>query len=169
MKLWKILIISLLMALAYGCSSNKVDGTNDLQESFKNIVPVGDINNSLKINIINEEQTEYKFGLEVEVVIENVSDRKIFFPSDSSVLRAFVAENNTWVEVENDVTYLGNGSILNPKGTVGTKWITGIRPVFEPSLGDNVLVRILVAGEFVSNIERTGVPVSAYIDLVMKP
>jgi hypothetical protein len=127
------------------------------------------VNNNLKINIIYEEQTEYKFGSKVDVVIENVSDRKIFLPSDSSVLRAFIADNNTWVEVENDVTYLGNGSILNPKGTVGTKWITVIRPVFEPSLGDNMLVRILVAGEFVSNSERTGVPVAAYVDLVMKP
>jgi hypothetical protein len=49
MKLWKILIITLLIALAYGCSSNEVDGTNDLQESFTKIIPASDINNSIVV------------------------------------------------------------------------------------------------------------------------
>ncbi|MBI5955294.1 MAG: hypothetical protein HY865_26860 [Chloroflexi bacterium] len=169
MRFWKIIVVSLLMTLVYGCSNDKVDETDNLQESFTSIVPVSDINNSLKINIIYEEQVEYKFGSDVKVVIENVSDKKIFLPSDSSVLRAFVAKNNTWFEVENYAAYLGNGSILNPKGNIGTIWITGLRPVLEPSLGNNVLVRILATGEFVSNSEKTGVPVAAYVDLIMNP
>lgn len=173
MNFLKVAIISILISTIWSCSNSEASTLNTLQEdSFLNSISINDMNNSLHIEVTYDDYNEYKLGSAVDVLVNNVSNQEIFLPTDSSVLKTFVAKNNNWVEVKNNVTYFGNGSILYPKGNIGTEWLTAVRPVLEASLGnieDQVSVRILVVGEFMSNGKKTGEPVAAYVDLVMKP
>jgi len=170
-KLLKTAALSILIFIAFGCSNGRLKPLGASRDPFLDLVAINDMNNSLRISIIYDEHTEYNFGLFVDVLVENISDQEIFLPSNSSVLRAFINKDNAWVEVENGAIYLGNGGILNFKGGVGASWKTLVYPVLGSSLeniGSLTNVRILVVGEFMSKGKKTGKPVAAYVDLIMK-
>jgi len=160
-----------LTCIIYACSSSQLDNLSPLEESFLKLIAVDDVNNSLHVDIVYDERTEYKYGEDVVILIKNNSSKEIFLPSKSSALRAFVLNGDSWVEVENNIIYLGNGTILTPSGDAMAELINGIRPVFDPGLDGlekKVIVRVLVLGEFMLNGEKTGQLVAAFAELIMQ-
>jgi len=170
----KIVVISivLLEVIGYGCSNSEPKISRDLQESFKNQVPVNDMNKSFCIWVDSSNYAELKFGSDIYVVIENLSDQQIFFPLGYGT-RLFIVRDNKWVEIMNKNEYYGNGSILFPKGIqLGYLISTGIRPIIGPNIkyeGNQEILRIVIIGELISDGKKTGISAGAYTDVFVNP
>jgi hypothetical protein len=172
-----MVVIAILSQIIFSCSSNQPNISNSLQDSFKEMIPINDINTHFHINIINNEK--HKFGSDVNIVIENISDKPIYFSADAQkpFARIFVTRNNKWSEIQNKNLYFaltgGEGSILFPSGSDQPNlFTTSVRPALGPNvkdLGSREVVRILVSGELMSDGKKTGILTGAYVDLFMEP
>ena len=167
-----VIYIVLLEVIGYGCSSNKPKISSELQEYFKNQVPVRDLNKNFCIWVDSSNQADINFGSDMNVVIENLSDQQIFFPLGYGT-RLFIVRNNKWVEIMNSNEYYGNGSILFQKGIqLGDRISTGIRPVLGPNIkdeGHQEILRIVIIGELITDGKKTGISVGAYTDVLVNP
>jgi len=170
-------IVSCLLILS-SCGTPQPGISRDLQKSFETMFPDVEMNTYLRIQIIKG--NEHKFGSDVHILVENVSQKAIYFSTDTKApwIKILVASDNHWIEVPNPTTYFsitgGNGYILFGKHDAEhpNLFTTSVRPMLTSDLENierQVPVRIVVLGELMSNGERTGVPAGAYVDLLMEP
>ncbi len=169
----KVFFVSVILTcIICACSNVQLeDDVSPLEKSFLKLIAVDDVNDSLHVDIVYDERTEYKYGDDIVVLIKNTSNQEIFLPSKPSALRAFVLSDNSWVEVKNDITYLGDGVVLAASEDALSQLINGIRPVINSELegfGNEVNVRVLIMGEFIVNEKKTGTVIAAFADLVMR-
>ena len=171
-----VLIASLTFVLC-SCTNNQPTIPGDLQKSFDKMFPFSNMNTYIQIKLNSNERL--KFGSDVNILIENLSDKSIYFSTSTSTIfvRVFMIQENKWVETLNRTTYYsitgGNGYILSPIGSEQPHLFTNsVRPELGQNLKDNnrqQIVRILVIGEQLLNGKKTGIPVAAYLDIFMEP
>jgi len=167
-------MFALVLSL-YGCMGNQIKISDDLQLSFFRLIPVADLNKSLRVTIIPDGQNENKFGSDIEIHVENLSEQHIFFTGDASLPRVFIIRENKWTEIKNHNDYYGDGWELSPKGERypnPSLFATWVRPILEPNLENKrqqEIVRILIVGELAHDKQETGIPVGAYVDLLVNP
>ena len=172
-----MVVATIMLFIVCGCSSNRPSVSENLQNSFKEMIPINNINTQLQVKIIDGEK--HIFGSDVNLSIENISDKPIYFTTDAKkpFARVFIIRNNQWVEIENNYLYFsltgGDGSILSTSGSdqpnLFTTWVHPMLGTNTKDSGSREVVRILVTGELMLDSKKTGIPAGAYVDLVMEP
>lgn len=164
---YKILAHFFISAALVSCS--KTQTSNELENSFKSLVSA-DMNNFVRIYPEGNGGTPFKYGSDISLTFENLSDQKIFFATDSFV-KLYVVRDNLWLEVRNKVTYSGE-LLLFPRGTpLLDNNSVKVRPVLDniPAIRDSVdFLRVVVIGEILRNDILTGKFVGAYVDVLIK-
>jgi hypothetical protein len=171
--LTSLICILLCAATAIGCSNSSLKTSASLETEFRNLVPVDDLNTSLRIQAKITDRTEFGARNSIRVEIENFSDERILVrqPEDIKLL---LRSDDNWVEVENAVEYYGGeGPILYPAvvDPLRNRTLTSVRPVLGSEPGDGTtkqLLRIVIIGEILSDVGRTGSLVAAYTDLILE-
>jgi len=140
------------------------------------MIPVKDMNQSLRVTILYSNQNNPKFVPGMNVVVENMSASPIYFQDNPSPINLYIAQEGKWKEIKNNATllsYQGNeGFILSPKNTQANVWTPPVVPDLETTQDTGkgqVDLRILVIGEFMLNGQKTGIPVGAYVDASIVP
>ena len=168
------MVVSLLSAIVMisGCLPSQPEVSKELEASFRSLVPIDDMNRSIRIRVDTEVQEDLKFGSDIHVVIDNLSDQQIYFPLGFGI-RLFVVGNHAWIEAQDKNTSYGDGSLLRARGKeeMASRISTWVRPIFPSQLneGQQEILRIVLVGELMADGKRTGVPVGAYTDVFVNP
>lgn len=151
------------------CSKPQGSNSAELDSSFRSLV-VADMNNFVRIFPENKGNTSFKYGSDIFLIFENLSDQKLFFDTDTFV-RLYVVRDNLWFEVRNKRTYSGE-LLLFPMGTpLLDNNSVKVRPVLDniPAIQDSDdFLRVVVIGEILREDIRTGELVGAYVDVVIE-
>jgi hypothetical protein len=166
-------LVAILLAFYLGgCSNNQPSISHDMQESFNKIVPDTDLNTHLRLNINDQEKANLNKLFELYLI--NTSDETIYLDAKQP-FRLFIVDNNQWVEIKNKVIYLGRreggGIYIYPKNSGRDLLGSFVRPELLPGQvieGDEKILRILVLGETMTDGERTGNLVGAYLDVFIE-
>ncbi|MBL8061758.1 MAG: hypothetical protein JNK32_01975 [Anaerolineales bacterium] len=175
----KINIFSLpiiFVLIISGCAkeSNIVD--DSLHNQYVNNMKLNDIedlNKSLTISLVNNNSSEYVFGSNLEVLLQNTTtDKYIYFnPDDEKSITLSLLDESNWYNITNKVVYIGGGGILTPIGSNTSVWKTMIKPVFDVNVNnpDKLILRILVLGR-ISSIDGiiSDELVGGYLDVATK-
>ena len=128
------------------------------------------MNELFQIYLDSPDEKNIKFGSVIKLLFRNVSGQEVFFPVGYRI-KLFVIKNNKWIEIPNTVEYYGEGSLLQTKSeqALGGRIGAWVRPVLpsEITTEDQEILRILVVGELLTNGEKTGIPIGAYIDFLI--
>lgn len=161
----------LIGTIFVGCTSFQLSVPNELEISFRKMILIEDMNDSIGIRKISSENAKY--GSDVKVSIENLSSQPIYFPLDF-VIRLFIIRDNKWVEIQDKNQYYGEGTMLHPQdqqesiGRVIT-WVRPVLPMGISSADNQDILRILITGE----VQGIGVDnetlVGAYADIIIHP
>jgi hypothetical protein len=172
-----VIYMAMIIFILCGCSTQQPAISADLQKSFAEMIPIANLNTHLQVKVIKGDQ--HKFGSDVHILVENISDNSIYLSTgiDTLFVKVFVVQDNTWKEIRNDTIYysitVGDGYILSPaKGEQPNRFTNSVRPMLEPNgqdEGKQEIVRILVVGELMSEGKKIEIPVGAYVDLFMEP
>lgn len=162
------LMLSIILA---GCTSVRPNVPKELDISFQKIISIEDMNGSIRIRQTSLETAKY--GSNITVSIENLSNQPIFFPLNFGI-RLFIIRDNEWIEIQDKNQYYGEGTLLHSKNheDYSGKVTTWIRPVLPPELksdGNHDILRILVIGETQGGGIEQGVLVGAYYDVDVYP
>lgn len=178
MKRYKILfliITTLVYACKEGTDNNLIEISPEAEKTFNALVNTQDINQSMKVSVLENTIEEYKNSSEIEILIENTTSNKFIYfnPEEVSAIQLLLNIDNNWLPVNNKDKYIGNG-VISPNGVQGLpRWKTGIRPEVNPIMFENsnyLLIRILISGEFISTSgEKSGEKVAAYVDILLIP
>jgi hypothetical protein len=163
----------LAMTSLFGCSIRQPEISNGLQASFQVLVPIDDLNQSVRLTEDLSNQQNIKFDSVIQVLIENVSIRQVYFPLGYGI-KLFIVRNGDWVEIRDKSNYLGDGALLSPQNNKKLTDTTSTRilPDYPSQIkieGIPVILRIVVIGELLLDINETRVPVGAYIDVIVNP
>lgn len=169
----RILKIFLLVGLIVGinsCLFGHPIVSDEMNEDFLEMFKVNDMNEHFSISVNNSDDSNLRYGSNIDIVVYNKSKQEIYFPPDSS-MKLFVVRENTWIEIENFVTY-GDELILLPNGSLfGDTRSTLVNPVLLPDMDKKVderdIVRVAMIGELLSSGNPTGTLVGAYTDIEM--
>jgi hypothetical protein len=112
----------------------------------------------------------FKYGSDISLIFENLSDQKLFFDTDNFV-RLYVVRDSQWFEVRNKRTYSGE-LLLFPMGTpLLDNNSVKVRPALDnipPIQNSDDLLRVAVVGEILRDDVRTGDLVGAYVDVIIE-
>jgi hypothetical protein len=98
-------------------------------------------------------------------LIENKSDDSIKFPTDFGIKIYQYQENEAqWSEVENQMSYHGDGIVLFSQGDGDWSYLDTVKPKL-PYSETPVKVRIVVSGNSLQYNE----PIGAYLDVMLEP
>ena len=136
-------------------------------QRFTEQFPYEDVNRTLVLRPV-EGVTEDSLGGVITVQLENHSDEMVSYsPEDGIVGLAYDTSSETWVEVENTVSYPDAGLLLAPRGSE----IPSIAAVyFEPPAAQRSQltdVRILVVGHVWTGEQGPGTAVAGYLDIAL--
>ncbi len=165
------LILVLGACVLPACSGDKPHISNDLQKSFTETIAVSDLNQSLQVRLWSDDVNEPRFGRLMNMDVENISDKPIYFSVNPAPIRLFILQGGKWMQIGNDVTFIsssgGDGFVLSSKAEGSNMWAAGAVPALG-SVGnigkERLILRILAIGEFMVNGQRTGARVGAYTD-----
>ena len=159
------------MTIIIGCTSVRPRLSKELESSFQKTISVEDLNESIRVRPASQERAKY--GSNIKIRIQNVSDQPIYFPLDFE-MRLFIIRDNEWVEIQDNNQYYGEGTLLHPKGqeessgTI-TTWVRPVLPLNFTSGNDKDILRIVIIGEKQNDNMEFGTPVGAYTDIVVYP
>lgn len=155
----------LLAALLAGCGFT---GTSVKELQFAEQFPYEDMNHTLVLERIDG-VTDTTLGRVITLELENRSSQTISLSTASGVVGlAYDIESESWVEIENTVTYPDFGVLLGPRGG-GIPSTTAI--YFEPAVADSVDtmdIRILVVGHLWDDDHASDATAAAFIDLTLQ-
>lgn len=168
----KILFMTWAVLMLSACSSHLNTTSKDLEQNFKIVVPITDMNGSLIIAIDSDKEV-FRPDDKIPLSVENMSAQKIRFDYADNYIKLFIVRDNQWIEVENDLTYSGS-RILSPVGTLLLNLdYTWVRPVFKEDMFDaknkERLLRIVMIGEILERDLPSGNQVGAYVDVYIRP
>ena len=152
-----------------GCYSPHPRIPTALEVSFRNLVPIADMNNYFQISV---DSNNSQFGQDITIVIRNLSDHDIYFPVEN-VIKMFIINSNKWIEVKDkDISY-GDELWLRPKSEQMPegRLVTWVRPILPSDLlnvGNQVILRIVIIGEMSLN-DTENVSVGAFTDVFISP
>jgi hypothetical protein len=168
--------VVILFLFVSGCSGKVPKYSNDLEKAFEETVAIKNMNTFLKVKPFETEDNQLTNSLHIQ--IENISNEAIFLSTDSKTpfVKIYIAEDNRWIEIQNQSSYLsitgGDGFTLpSRKSGLPSSFNSWVSPVIDDQIvhgRDLTSVRILIVGEWISKGERTGIPVGAYVDYVLK-
>ena len=164
----RVSISVLLMITLLGCSNLSTEVHSRMEEEFRTIVAVEDLNRSLELKL-HEEKENFPRGYDIPLLVENKSSNFLFFNHTDNYIKLYIIKDGEWVEVKNGLTYSGTRT-LHPQGApllnLNATWA---RPELDDNLFEDnqtdILVRIVMTGEIMENDIQTGEFVSAYIDV----
>jgi hypothetical protein len=164
-----------LLVLLLGCLPAKPKISQAEDDAFRKQIGMQELNSRFRISTPKDRRADPRFGSDIEVLIENVSNETIGFPIGFGI-RMFALMDSHWLEVENADEYYGeSGSLLYPKDRLGMggQLSTVVRPLLPLQMEDmkeKVVLRIMLLGEAESpngGTEKT--PVGAYTDVYVEP
>jgi hypothetical protein len=164
----QVLTIVLLMIVLPSCSNLSTEVPSDIEEKFRTVVSVEDMNKSLVLKLHEDKET-FPHGYDIPILVENKSSHFLSFNHTDNYVKLYIIKDDEWVEVKNGLTYSGTRT-LHPQGApllnLNATWA---RPELDDNLfKDNqtdILVRIVMTGEIMENDIPTGEFVSAYVDV----
>jgi hypothetical protein len=164
----QVLKICLLVFALSGCSNLSAEVPSRMEEEFRTIVAVQDLNKSLELTL-HEDKENFPRGHDIPILVENKSAHFLSFNYTDNYIKLYIIKDGEWVEVKNGLTYSG-AKTLHPQGApllnLDATWA---RPELDDNLFEDnqtdILVRIVMTGEIVENDTQTGEFVSAYVDV----
>ncbi len=156
------------MAL-FSCSKPQNSISTELDTSFRSLVDA-DMNNFVRIYPVDNGKIPFKYDSDISLIFENLSDRKLFFDTDSFV-KLYVVRGNQWLEVRNKWTYSGDLLLFPMETPLLDNNSVKVRPVLDniPAIQDTEdVLRVVVIGEILRDDIRTGELVGAYVDVLIE-
>ena len=146
-----------------GCANNDV---NNQERHIATLMPCNDINRSILLSIYPYcPDAKLAIGFPICILIENKSDDSIKFPTDFGIKIYQYQENEAqWSEVENQMSYHGDGIVLFSQGDGDWSYLDTVKPKL-PYSETPVKVRIVVSGNSLQYNE----PIGAYLDVMLEP
>lgn len=168
----KVIVVFVIIAgLISSCAPSQPKISGNLENLFRILVPIDDMNDSFQIYVNKNDHQSLNFGTKIPIIFTNLSEKQIFFPTGFGI-KLYVVENNQWLEVQNQVEYWGDRSYLQPKGSqkAGGYLSTVIRPELPSEIyGEKeAILRVVVVGEKINEINQS-TPVGAFVDLFIEP
>jgi hypothetical protein len=164
-----LVIVAVLLATSSSCASlfqGPSVGQPPAWESFRSLLPVSEWNKSIEVTLANPPELKFSAYV-VDVLVMNRAQEDISFgPDYGARALLYSAKRKTWVELDNEMTYVGKGEILVPKRSPDSNWAALVVAVPSiPEVSDGDLLRIAVVGRVVSSSAPTETTVGAYIDV----
>jgi len=129
----------------------------------------------LRILEVDKDGTQKPFKFRVAILVENRTDKTIFFdPNSGFKLFIYVVFKGKWEEIPNRVKYVSHGSeekageILVPKGQ-GLNFVTihNVAPEIPSDLPGPYILRVLVRGEVLQDGRPMSEIIENYIDVFL--
>lgn len=160
------LLLILIFGFWVGGCSKSISATRD--EDFKAILPVQDLNRSLKLSKVSVEG--YGESNSFVIMVENQAESLIAFPKDYGIgLYRYI--NDEWTKIPNRMIYLTEENIIvRPKGS--PLGFDQSHISFYPDLSElqqPVSIRLAVKGNIQNEDGSLGEEVGAYIDFTWEP
>jgi hypothetical protein len=164
---YKKLIYCLFSVMLVSCSQTQ--SSSELESSFLSLISAN-MNTFVRIYPENNRAVPFKYGSDISLIFENLSDQKLFFDTDNFV-RLYVVRDSQWLEVRNKRTYSGE-LLLFPTGTpLLDNNSVKVRPALDniPAIqNSDDFLRVVVVGEILRDDVRTGELVGAYVDVMIE-
>jgi hypothetical protein len=144
--------------------------SSEMETLFQEIIQVENINEDVKLTLLVPQDGEVKINSHIDIIVENISEKKLFFPVDSGI-RFFTIQDSNWVEVQNTTTYAGYPAFLlsNDPNDIQASTIAGGFPDFTNITNAEFLRVVVIGEELTAEGEKTGIPVVGMIDLAINP
>lgn len=157
--------------MLFGCSKAANQGISEAEKQFSMVIPVSDMNKSIRIKLLGEEE-KYSSGSAIYLILENKSSDFISFDKNTQI-KLLRNMDTQWLEVENASTY-SDTVVLDPQSEPGLNMqTTVVKPILNQnsSSDTNALIplRIVIVGEIMNGSTPTGKKVGAYIDVFLNP
>jgi len=168
----RLSVLFFLILLGFvGCSNQSAADTHVMDKKFALLIPITDMNKSLKIDVYGDEST-FHFDSDIPLIVSNKSSHSIYFDVNSHI-RLLINSGGQWKDIQNAFTYSGT-MLLSPEGTpLLDLQYTDVQPMpneNNPNINNSdVLLRIVIIGEIMDGNARTGENAAAYVDVVLKP
>lgn len=166
-----IIVLSLLISLA--ACSNKV--SKQKEDAFLKLIPIpmGDMNDEVKLSLPGLERGFYKpkIGEFITLELNNQSNKVIVFPADYGLkMYLYNNEDQTWIIVKNlekyspeenkQISPLGEGSL--------SQLLVSALPGLDKTLNP-IDMRVVVIGTIYKDGTPTDKQVGAYTDITIQP
>lgn len=156
-----------LLMLVVNCSGM---GNSARDDAFRQYLPYSEVNTKIRLSMPESLGNRLKIGDWVSVMVTNHTQGEIAFPPDYG-LKLYIYQEEEWVEVENNMTYVPNEEkYLPPEGVYGFRIVnfTPCVPVPEDRSSPAHL-RVLVVGTTIPEGDEAAEKVAAYYDVVLHP
>jgi len=153
--------------LITGCNIRpSQQGSHTEFPNFENIIDVAELPRNLRIEP-SESRPFFGKGSVIDLLITNDSDYNIEFPPGYGVkLFAFDGDKKTWIEIQNQVKYLGDGDILGSKSSSSENWAAYLTIAPDlPEIHSYEILRIAVVGTISDLSDSEPYKVGAFIDV----
>ncbi len=141
---------------------------SDKEKKFKEIVPIQNINTTLRFNKPDTTYNSFKIGDSVELDLINNSNDTIILNSGYGLEIYYFNENiNDWVKVSNKTTYLFDTShpSVPPNKPDDFHFLSiSINPMLDRYFAQ-VTIRVVVKGQIIQSDPSKDEAVGAYIDV----
>ena len=163
----RLLACSLALFVAVACSPpGEIDSNRDAAwRTYSDQLAVRDWNDTIEVSPADALPGAASDGV-VDLLVTSRSDEEIWFPPGyGTILLTYSQDDNKWEEVENLVTYLGNGDTIEPQQSEGSNWVAvaSVAPALD--FNDVSLLRVLIVGHVVRDGTVTEETVGGYVDV----
>ena len=170
-KFYKFIIVLSVLISLVACSNK---ASKQKEDSFSKLLPIplGDMNDEIKLSLPGLERGFYKpkIGEFITLVLNNQSNKIIVFAADYGLEMYMLNENQTWIEVKNlekyspeenkQVSPLGEGSL--------SQLLVSALPALDKT-SNPIDLRVLVIGTIYKDGIPTDKQVGAYTDITLQP
>jgi hypothetical protein len=166
MGLVLVLVLSSLVSACDARSQGLEQTATRAEEAFSDQFGLDRLDNQIDIDLTEEDGSVVNGG-QIQLLVANRSKKAVWFPPGYGS-RLFIRESSEgeWIEIKNQVTYVGDGDLLEPRGSGSGNW-AGVVTV---SAGDCPLdevgiLRIVVTGRVASDGIISDIHTSSFIDI----
>jgi len=170
MRLITVLTSTIVLGLLLVGCENKT--TSEAEKQFAAKVAVADMNKSLNMKLIGE-QEYYLPGSQIDLILENRTSDTISF-NEGEQIKLLANIDSQWIEIANDHTYSGTMLLYPPQSQQGLNFgSTTVKPNLEQNIPDNedslIPLRVVVIGEIKNADNTVERKVGAFVDVLIKP
>lgn len=161
-----VLVLSSLVSACDARSQGSERTTTRAEEAFSDQFGFEGLDNQIDIDLTEEDGSVVNGG-QMQLLVANRSKRAVWFPPGYGS-RLFIRQSSEgeWMEIQNQVTYVGDGDLLEPRGSGSRNW-AGVVTVSagDYPLDDAEVLRIVVTGRVASDGIISDSHTSSYIDI----
>ncbi|HET7010462.1 MAG TPA: hypothetical protein VFI11_06775 [Anaerolineales bacterium] len=139
-------------------------------ESVAKELAVQDWNQALEL-ALPESIGDPRDGEVIHLLLMNRSSTEVWFPLGyGATAYLYDTSQKAWIELPNNIEYIGEEDVLEPRSSPTANWAAAvsIRPSV-PRIREETVLRFVVIGKTVENVQALSQFVGGYVDLTLTP